>query len=383
MDLAVANEGENTISVLLGNGDGTFETQVQYASGKEPQGTVEGDFNGSGNLGLATDDFDGPGDAGVLLGNGNGTFQPFVSSPGSPAYTALLAAADFRGNGTVDLAITGTEDANTSLSNVYIELGNGDGTFQPAIAYPTGNGPEGVVVGDFNNDGKLDIATANDGDNTVSVLLGNGDGTFQPQLVFPVGNGPFLLTVADFNADGNLDLAVTNGNCCPLPGTVSVLLGNGDGTFQPHVDYPFSEFPFGVAAGKLSGQGGADLAVVNYLSSSVAVLLNLPVISVFPNSLNFGTVKVGMTSPPQVVTISNPSGTPIDISKTGIVGADAKDFSETNNCPLSPKTLAPGAQCTFSITFTPKVAGALSAKAGLEDSVPGSPHVIAVKGTGN
>jgi hypothetical protein len=381
MDLAVANEGENTISVLLGNGDGTFQTQTQYASGKEPQGTVEGDFNGSGNLGLATDDFDGPGDTAVLLGNGNGTFQPFVSSPGTPAYTALLAAADFRGNGTVDLAITGT-DENTNLSYVYIELGNGDGTFQPSIGYPTGGDSEGIVVADFNNDGRLDIATANDDDNTVSVLLGNGDGTFQPQLVFPVGVGPFLLTVGDFNADGNLDLAVTNGNCCLLPGTVSVLLGNGDGTFQPHMDYPFSEYPFGVAAGNLSGQGGSDLAVVNYLSSSVAVLLNLPVISVFPNSLNFGTVKVGTSSAPQVVTITNPSGTPIDISKTGIVGADAKDFAETNTCPITPKTLAPGAQCTFTITFTPKVTGTLKAEAGLEDSVPGSPQGIRLAGTG-
>jgi hypothetical protein len=218
------------------------------------------------------------------------------------------------------------------------------------------------------------------------VLLGNGDGTFQSQLVYPVGVDPFILTVADFNADGNLDIAVANGNCnsypCP-PGSASVLLGNGDGTFQPHVDYLVGLYPFGVAAAGLSGEGGADLVVVNYGSSSVSVLLNLPVISVVPNSLNFGTVKVGTASAPQVVTISNPSGTPIDISKTGIVGADAKDFAETNNCPLSPKTLAPGAQCTFTITFTPKVTGPLKAEAGLEDSVPGSPQGITVKGTGN
>jgi len=123
--------------------------------------------------------------------------------------------------------------------------------------------------------------------------------------------------------------------------------------------------------------------VVNFESNSVGVLLNLPVISVFPNSLNFGTVKVGSSSTPQTVTIGNPSGTPIDISKTGVVGADAKDFIETNDCPVSPKTLAPGAQCTFTITFKPKTTGNLSAKAGLEDSVPGSPQVIAVKGMGN
>jgi hypothetical protein len=158
IDLAVANQGENTISVLLGNGDGTFQPQRQYASGAEPEGTVEADFNGSGNLSLATTDLDGPGGAAVLLGNGNGTFQQFMSSPSTGAFTDLLAAADFRGNGIVDLAITGIEESNTNVSNVYIELGNGDGTFQQPVAYPTGVGPEGIVVADFNNDGKLDIA---------------------------------------------------------------------------------------------------------------------------------------------------------------------------------------------------------------------------------
>jgi hypothetical protein len=182
-----------------------------------------------------------------------------------------------------------------------------------------------------------------------------------------------------------LDLAVPNGNCnsnpCS-PGTVSVLLGNGDGTFQPHVDYHVGLYPFGVGSADFSGEGGTDLAVVNYGSNSVSVLLNLPVISVFPKSLNFGTVKVGTTSAPQIVTISNPSGTPIDISKTGIVGADAKDFAETNACPRSPKSLAPGAQCSFTITFTPKITGTLKAEAGLEDSVPGSPQGITLLGTG-
>lgn len=378
MDLAVANEGENTISLLLGNGDGTFQTQTQYASGQEPQGTVVGDFNGNGNLGLATIDFDGPGGGAVLLGNGNGTFQPFIGSPGIPAYTTLSATGDFRGNGMLDLAIGGATD---TASYVWIELGNGDGTFQQPIAYPTGGDPEGVVIADFNNDGKLDIATANSSDNTVSVLLGNGDGTFQPQLVFPVGVGPFLLTVADFNSDGNLDLAVTNGNCCELPGTVSVLLGNGDGTFQPHMDYPFSKYPFGVAAGNLSGQGGADLAVVNYLSSTVAVQLNLPVISIFPNALNFGTQKVGVKSNPRTITIANPSGTPFTITN-GTIAGDKNDFAETNTCPHTPHALAAGAQCSVSVTFTPKATGVRTATITISDTVPGSSQKIVLTGAG-
>jgi hypothetical protein len=384
MDLAVTNQGEGTISVLLGNGDGTFQTQKQYPAGGEPEGIVVGDFNGTGILGLATADFYGPTTGAVLLGNGNGTFQPFIGAPGVPAYVTLIATADFRGNGTLDLAITGS--VSDTVSNVYIELGNGDGTFQPPVAYPTGNGGEQVIVGDFNNDGKSDLAVVNEADNTVSVLLGNGDGTFQPQLVAAVGVEPFWLTAADFNTDGNLDLAVVNSNCsqypCP-PGTVSLLLGNGDGTFQPHVDYRFGGYAFADAAGDLSGQGGADLAVTNYLGSTVSVLLNLPVISVFPNTLNFGKETVGVKSSAQTITISNPSGTPIWITgKPAISGADATDFAETTTCPLKPKTLAPGAECSISVTFDPKATGARSATISLKDSVPGSPQVIALGGTG-
>jgi len=383
MDLAVTNQGEGTISVLLGNGDGTFQTQKQYAAGGEPESIVAGDFNGSGNLGLATVDIYGSVPA-VLLGNGNGTFQPFIGGPGVPAYVDLIATGDFRGNGTLDLVITG--GVSDTEAYVYIELGNGDGTFQSPVAYPVGNTPYGVVVGDFNNDGKADIATANDSDNTVSVLLGNGDGTFQPQLVYAVGLDPFWLTAADFNADGNLDLAVVNANCfsspCP-PGSVSLLLGNGDGTFQPHVDYRFGDYAFADAAGDLSGEGGADLAVTNYLGSTVSVLLNLPVISVFPNALNFGNETVGVKSSPQTITIANPSGTPISITgKPKISGADATDFSETTTCPLKPKILAPGAECSISVTFDPKATGARSATVSLKDSVPGSPQSIALGGTG-
>jgi len=384
VDLAVTNQGEGTISVLLGNGDGTFQTQKQYAAGGDPEGIAVGDFTGSGNLGLATTDFYGGSSEAVLLGNGNGTFQPFIGGPGVPAYVSLAAPGDFRGNGTLDLAVTGS--VSDTVANVYVELGNGDGTFQAPVAYPTGNGAEQVVVGDFNNDGKADLAVANDADNTVSVLLGNGDGTFQPQLVAPVGVGPFWVTTADFNADGNLDLAVTNSNCseypCP-PGTVSILLGNGDGTFQPHVDYRFGAYTFADAAGDLSGQGGADLAVTSYLGNTVSVLLNLPVISVFPNVLNFGKETVGVRSSAQTITISNPSGTPISITgQPKISGTDATDFAETTTCPLKPKTLAPGAQCSISLTFDPKATGPRSATISLKDSVLGSPQSIALGGTG-
>jgi hypothetical protein len=173
---------------------------------------------------------------------------------------------------------------------------------------------------------------------------------------------------------------------CPTspcaPGTVSILFGNGDGTFQPHVDYLFGSSPSGTGVADLNGDGGVDLAVTNFYSNTVSVLLNLPVISIFPNALNFGAEKVGAKSSPLTTTIGNPSGTPITISKPRITGLDATDFAETTTCPLSPHTLAAGAQCSISVTFDPKAAGSRNATLALRDSVPGSPQAITLAGTG-
>jgi hypothetical protein len=379
LDLAVVDQGSNAISVLLGNGDGTFQPRVQYAAGVEPQWIAVGDFNGDGKLDLATDDYY-TSNAAVLLGNGDGTFQPFATFP-SGHDPSRVATGDFNGDGKLDLAIT------LYSNTVSILLGNGDGTFQLPVTYSVGNIAAGLVVGDFNNDGRADIAVANDEDNTVSILLSNGDGTFQSQLVYPTGNVPVSLTLADFNGDGNLDLAVANilSFDAPWPpGTVSLLLGNGDGTFQPRVDYLFGEFPYGPAAADLNGDGGADLALGSgFPVGAVSVLLNLPVISVFPNALNFGTEKVGVKSSPLTIAISNPSGTPITISgKPKINGADATDFTETTTCALKLSTLAAGAQCSISVTFDPKATGSRNATLTLKDTVPGSPQAIALGGIG-
>jgi len=319
------------------------------------------------------------------LGNGNGTFQPYVGYP--VGYDPeFVATGDFNGDGNLDMAVTNGYGSLT----VSILLGNGNGTFQPPVSYSTGSFPFGVVVGDFNHDGKADLAVVNYDDSTISILLGNGDGTFQSQLVYPTGQYPFIVSAADFNGDGNLDLAVGNLICFNLPcpqGTVSLLFGNGDGTFQPHVDYgQFGIFTDGTAAGDLNGDGGVDLAVANSGPSgetgAIAVQLNLPVIAIFPNALDFGTEKVGVKSTPQSITISNPSGTPITITKPKITGADATDFAETTTCPLTPKTLAPGAECSINVTFDPKATGTRSATLSLKDSVPGSPQAIVLGGTG-
>ena len=236
LDLAVANYFDNTVSVLLGNGDGTFQPQLTYAVGTGPGGIVAGDFSGDGHLDLATANVHptgyvagppGPGTVSVLLGNGHGTFQPQVTYTVGDAPTAIVAG-EFSGDGHLDLAVTNLGSSfGFGAGNVSVLLGNGDGTFQPPVAYTVGTAPQAVVAGDFTGDGRLDLAVANTSGNTVSVLRGNGDGTFQPQVVYPVGLGPGSIVVCDFNGDGHLDLATANQGS----DDVSVLLGTGDGTF--------------------------------------------------------------------------------------------------------------------------------------------------------
>jgi hypothetical protein len=154
----------------------------------------------------------------VSLGNGDGTFTQAGGSPLTAGQDlSAIVAGDFNGDGKLDLAVT-----DYSGNAVLILLGNGDGSFQSPISVAVGSEPDAMVAGDFNNDGKLDLAIANHGDNTVTLLLGNGDGTFAQASSSPyaVGKAPSTLAAADFNDDGKLDLAVANG----MDGTVSILL---------------------------------------------------------------------------------------------------------------------------------------------------------------
>src|SRR5262249_33790160 len=145
-------------------------------------------------------------------------------------------------------------------------LGNGDGTFQVAQNYATGRGSQALTVADFNSDGHLDLAVANYGDGTVSLLLGDGAGTFQAARNYAVGSGPLSIAVGDCNGDGHLDIAVVGSvyaNGYPYKGTLSVLLGHGDGTFQDaHIDVISSRLGF-VAAEDFNGDGTPDLAIAS------------------------------------------------------------------------------------------------------------------------
>ncbi|HEX7368075.1 MAG TPA: VCBS repeat-containing protein [Candidatus Saccharimonadales bacterium] len=219
-DLAVANEGSNTVSILLGNGDGTFQPAVNYTVGTGPSSVATGDFNGDGKTDLAVAN-DGSNTVSILLGNGSGGFT-LASSPATGTGPSSVTTGDFNGDGKTDLAVTNYNGG--SGNTVSILLGNGDGTFQPAVNYTVGTSPFSVTTGDFNGDGKTDLAVANDGSGTVSILLGNGDGTFQPKTDYITGSLPHIVTTGDFNGDGKTDLAVTNSYNGAGGNSVSILL---------------------------------------------------------------------------------------------------------------------------------------------------------------
>ncbi len=264
-DLAVANATSNTVTILLGKGDGTFSAAAASPStGSNPFSMTVADFNGDGKPDLAVANLYGS-TLTILLGNGDGTFTQ-SASPSTGTYPISVAAGDFNGDGIPDLAA-----ANEDSSTVTILLGNGDGTFTPAASPATGSYPRSVAVGDFNGDGIPDLAVANEISYTVTILLGNGDGTFTPSPVSPqTGTDPFSVVVGDFNRDGIKDLAVVNAGGT----TLTILLGNGNGTFTPAASPVISNFqPSSIALGDFNGDGKPDLAVSNYQTNYATILL--------------------------------------------------------------------------------------------------------------
>jgi len=255
-DLGTAALDPKTLSHSFG------KALVTNASGAPVQSVVA-DFNGDGFPDVATTNaVFGPSTMAVFMGKANGEFQTPVSYP-TGYFTSGIVAGDFNNDGILDLV------AMSQDGTIALFLGNGDGTFQTPKVDTIGGLPVAIVAGDFNRDGILDFATIDYFGNSTSVSLGNGDGAFQSPVAYPVGGGPYYIATADFNGDGYLDLTVVNDN----DNTVSVLLGKGDGTFQPQTTYGTGNQVEFVATGDLNLDGNQDIVVANYGESTVGVLL--------------------------------------------------------------------------------------------------------------
>jgi hypothetical protein len=269
-DLVISNAKSNDVSLLLGNGDGTFQPAQNIAVGKNPEGVAVGDFNGDGNLDIVT--ANGDGTITVLPGKGNGTFRPpetlmlpnvvanqFAQFPRARA----IAVGDLNGDGKLDLVVsTFIFVSSTDKEYVDVFLGNGDGTFQDAIVTPTnGSFGGGIALADFNHDGKLDVVTSNENSlGRIPVLLGNGDGTFQETSDPNIGAFPETsVAVGDFNHDGNADLVVSGFSFFPFQNFVSVLLGQGNGTFQAPQKLSLSAESTAVAVADFNRDGNLDI----------------------------------------------------------------------------------------------------------------------------
>jgi len=392
-DLALIASSDGAIVVFIGKGDGTFEPPVEYSVLTSPEQVVSSDFNGDGFLDLAVVDLGGT--VSILLGQGDGTFQGHRDVFVSDDYCIGIAVADFNHDGKLDVAVSDWYPG----ARVFVLLGNGDGTFLSPVPFAAGtDSGQGIVAGDFNRDGKIDLAVVLHWENQVAILLGNGDGTFQAGVEYPAGVLPPYLAAADLNGDGTLDLAVSS-----YLG-VSVLLGNGDGTFQPSVDYKGEEipnyivaadlsgddkldlivsnagtlgnlkystittfsnkgdgrfihrsdftvgtYPYGIAVGDFNGDGKLDVVATNVAGNTISILPQ--VTSVLSRTyFNFGKVKVGDKST-RKVTLSNIGDTSFTINRIVPIGKGSAGFAVRNNCGSE---LGPGANCKITIVFQPQ-----------------------------
>jgi hypothetical protein len=277
-DLVIASRDYDVysgmVSVLMGNGNGTFQDSVNYDAGSQPINVCAADFNADGYKDLAVADLYYA--IQILMNNGDGTFQtpqPYTAGSG-PRW---VVAVDIDLDSDFDLAVS-----NHLSDNVSIFLNDGNGNFQLDSNYVVGDFPVGVCSGYFNSDNYPDLAVANVWSDNISILINNGDGTFQDTVNYGVGDAANALCTADFNSDGNSDLAVA----CNLSDSISILMNDGSGIFQAAVNYGVGDAPYDVFTSDFDLDGYPDLVVTNYWSDDISILMN-DGLGHFPDTVNY------------------------------------------------------------------------------------------------
>ena len=260
----------NNIEVLLGNGNGTFGAGTAFAAGGNTSAVAVADVNRDGKLDVVCASST---HVAVLLGNGNGTFgaaATFAASTGGSIRG--LAVGDLNGDGNLDVVVN-----DYTAHAVVVLLGNGNGTFQAPKTFACGtmgSSPMGLTLADFNGDGFLDIAACNYGDSTstIGVLLGNGNGTFKPVSNIVTLYRPHVCTAADIDGDGKMDILAGEYSGS---GKVGLLLGNGNGTFASDTNFGSGVKPWGIAILDVTGDGSPGVVWTGYSTNNVAVLANM------------------------------------------------------------------------------------------------------------
>jgi FG-GAP-like repeat/Abnormal spindle-like microcephaly-assoc'd, ASPM-SPD-2-Hydin/FG-GAP repeat len=401
----VTSQGQ--VAVMTGLGTGKFKAPVYYSTGStaQPVDVFLEDVTGDGKPDMVISNWDGT--ISILLNKGNGTFgtaSVITSVAAFSPHLHALSFGDFNGDGKLDIAAATyyPQDQSATGSNVYILLGNGNGTFQAPIT--TAAAPQYVytstlAAGDFNKDGKTDLLVTVEGSTGCSdyygaaayiYLKGNGNGTFNPgSLICTGGDYPQYPVVADFNGDGKLDAFIPMlENYGRNPYGPPVLEGNGDGTFttlgeseyqwvngleQEVLKGGFYVGPTnrGAVVADFNGDGTPDIAVLNADNYAigdsvtfVTVMQNsTQPVSVSPLNLNFGSVAVGAAKSLTVI-LTNDQTTTLTINSIAVASGTG-DFTATQNCGSSRKA---GWECTITVKFKPSVLGAQTGTLTVKDS---------------